>query len=114
MVVRACAPERASCLREGHLPRRAVRVRSADRRVAHRVLEPAMFGGDPDAGREVVPVPRPLPAVGAGLRVGGAHHVAPIVLPAFYLSESLPRPRSNGCLVLDSLPSSFRPDLDRI
>src|SRR5207302_905155 len=58
MVVRACAPERASRLREGHLPRRAVRVRPAHRRIAHRVLEPAMFALDPDAGREVVPVPR--------------------------------------------------------
>src|SRR5947208_15704567 len=114
MVVRACAPERASRLREGHLPRRAVRVRPAHRRIAHRVLEPAMFALDPDAGREVVPVPRPLPAVGAGIRVGGAHHVAPIVLPAFNLSESLPRPRTKGRLDVDPLSPSFRLDLDRI
>src|SRR5439155_15989587 len=114
MVVRACAPERVSRLREGHLPRRAVRVRPAHRRIAHRVLEPAMFALDPDAGRQIVPVPRPLPAIGAGLRVGGAHHVAPIVLPTFNLSESLPRPRTKGRLQVDPLSSSFRLDLDRI
>src|SRR5437867_6469358 len=114
MVVRACAPERASRLREGHLPRRAVRVRPAHRRIAHRVLEPAMFALDPDAGREVVPVPRPLPAVGAGLRAGAAHHVPPIVLPTFNLSESLPRPRTTRRLTVYPLPSSFGLDLDRI
>src|SRR5207244_6784907 len=114
MVVRACAPERVSRLREGHLPRRAVRVRPAHRRIAHRVLEPAMFALDPDAGRQIVPVPRLLPAIGAGLRVGGAHHVAPIVLPTFNLSESLPRPRTKARLDVDSLSSSFRLDLDRI
>src|SRR5256886_7138731 len=114
MVVRACAPERVSRLREGHLPRRAIRVRPAHRGIAHRVLEPAMFALDPDTGRQIVPVPRPLPAVGACLRVGGAHHVAPIVLPTFNLSESLPRPRTQGRLDMDPLSPSFRLDLDRI
>src|SRR3989440_8874748 len=114
MVARACAPERASRLREGHLPRCAIRVRPAHRRIAHGVLEPAMFALDPDAGRQVVPVPRSLPAVGACLRVGGAHHVAPIVLPTFNLSESLPRPRTKARLDVYPLSPSFRLDLDRI
>src|SRR2546430_13137013 len=46
------------------------RSRSAHRRIAHHVLEPAMFALDPDAGRQVVPIPRPLSAAGARFRVG--------------------------------------------
>src|SRR5213080_1634742 len=87
MVVRA--RRTASGLRQGHLPRRGVRVRPADRCVAHAVLEPAMLALHPDAGREVVPVPGALAALGADLRVGGAHHEAPIGDLAFNLSEPL-------------------------
>src|SRR3989440_11165503 len=104
--------EGGSCLGERHLSRHAIRVRPAHRRIAHGVLEPAMFALDPDAGRQVVPVPGPLPAVGACLRMGGAHHVAPIVLPAFNLSESLPRPRTKARLDVYPLSPSFRLDLD--
>src|SRR2546427_10924749 len=84
------------CLGERHLSRHAVRVRPAHRRIAHHVLEPAMFALDPDAGRQVVPIPRPLSAAGARFRVGWAHHRAPIVDLAFNLSETLPRSRTEG------------------
>src|SRR5712691_1035787 len=56
-----------------HFPRRAVRVRATDRRVAHAVLETAMLAFDPDPGRKVVPVPRRLAAPRADLRVERAH-----------------------------------------
>src|SRR5437879_9155078 len=67
MVVRACAPERVSRLREGHLPRRAVRVRPAHRRIAHRVLEPAIFALDQGAVQQLVPLTGPPHAIRADL-----------------------------------------------
>src|SRR5439155_12703161 len=94
MVVRA--RRTASGLRQRHLPRRGVRVRPADRRVAHAVLESAMLALDPDADRQVGPVPRPLAALGTDLRVGGAHHEAPIGDLPFNLSKPLPGPSREG------------------
>src|SRR2546428_10981061 len=58
----------SSGLRNRDLPRRAVRVRPADKGVADALLEAAMLALDPDSRRKVVPVPRRLAAPRADLR----------------------------------------------
>src|SRR5919197_6239659 len=99
---------------ERRLSRRAVRVRPADRGVAHAFLDPAMLALDPDPGGQVPPVPGLLATPRAGLRMRGAHHGAPNVALSFNLSEPLPRPSSKGCLRLDLLPASLGLDGDRV
>src|SRR5207249_2131906 len=112
MVVRA--RRTASGLRQRHLPRRGVRVRPADRRVAHALLESAMLALDPDADRQVGPVPRPLAALRTDLRVGGAHHEAPIGDLPLNLSEPLPRPSGEGGFGPHLLAPALRLDVDRV
>src|SRR5205809_590805 len=112
MVVRA--RRTASGLRQRHLPRRGVRVRPADRRVAHALLESAMLAFDPDADRQVGPVPRPLAALRTDLRVGGAHHEAPIGDLPLNLSEPLPRPSGEGGFGPHLLAPALRLDVDRV
>src|SRR5438046_7859833 len=85
----------------------------ADRRVAHAVLESAMLALDPDADRQVGPVPRPLAALGTDLRVGGAHHEAPIGDLPFNLSKPLPGPSREGGFHPYLLAPALRLDVDR-
>src|SRR5216684_2627324 len=75
---------------QGHLARRAVGARPADRGVADRVLEAAVFG------------------------VGRAQHGAPNGHRTFNLSEALPRARTQGRLRLEPRSPTLGLDLDRI
>src|SRR5229473_821511 len=99
---------------QGHLARRAVGARPADRGVADRVLEAAVFALDPDAHGKVVPVPRRLAAARAAFRVGRAQHGAPNGHRTFNLSEALPRARTQGRLRLEPRSPTLGLDLDRI
>src|SRR6058998_312827 len=111
-IIARCRSGRDSRPRGRHFPRRDVRVRAADRRVAHAVLEAAMLALDPDPGGKVVPVPRRLAAPRASLRVERAHGSAHRGTGFEGLRSE--RPAGQLRFYAQSLAPTLRLDVDRV